>query len=157
MSATGKRYQRFGKFEFAIKVLAAFSALIPFLAGLLQLKETLKSPKMQLLFNDRKFFVAIAFGIAYAATNDISATAVAIVLALLIFDMGQEDPENDGDFSFGYGTVVGMTVQDASEKVKRVSPALNVVVVDDVQTPEVLGRFQIIRGSSGRVTGYVIG
>ena len=126
-------------------------------AGMLQLKESLKSPKMQLLLDDRRFFVAISFGIAFAATNDIGATAVAIIIALMIFDMGKEDDENDGDFTFGYGTVVGMDIEQAVAKINRVSPALNVVVVNEVQTPEVLGRFQLVRGSSGRVAGYVIG
>ena len=153
-----KRHNRFSNLQFAIKVLAAFSALIPFMAGLVQLKQSLTSPKMQLLMDDRRFFIAISFGVAFAATNDIAATATAIVLAMLLFNITQEDPDGDGDFSCGYGTVVGMDVNEAVSKVKRTSPALNVVKVkhDQVQPAGVAGRVQIIQ-TGQLVTGYVVG
>lgn len=81
--------QRFGHFDIVIKVVAAFAALIPFLGSLVQLKEKFAgSEKMQMMFDDSRFLLVACFGISYAATNDVPATLIAVVLANVILGVG---------------------------------------------------------------------
>ena len=84
--------QRFGHFEMVIKIIAAFASLIPFLGSLAQLKEKFAdSEKMKMLFDDPRFFLVTCFGISYAATNDVTATSIAMVLAYVIFEVGKAE------------------------------------------------------------------
>ena len=75
-----------------VKIIAALASLIPFLGSLVQLKEKFSdSEKMQMLLNDSRFFLITCFGISYAATNDITATTLARVLAYGIFEFGKAE------------------------------------------------------------------
>ena len=84
--------QRFGHFEMVIKIIAAFASLIPFLGSLVQLKERFSnSERMKMLLDDSRFFLVTCFGISYAATNDVTATSIAMVLAYVIFEVGKAE------------------------------------------------------------------
>ena len=69
--------------EFAVKIIAAFAALIPFLASLSTIRNDLKTHKRLLaLFDDRRIFAVICFGIAYSACSDVAASLIASGIVL---------------------------------------------------------------------------
>lgn len=84
--------RRHSKLVMVVKIIAAFAALIPFLGSLVQLKEKFSdSERMQKVLNDSRFFLITCFGISYAATNDITATTIAMVFAYSIFELGKAE------------------------------------------------------------------
>ena len=136
---------KFGQIAFAVKVVAAFSALIPFLGTLISLKQSLqgKNDTFLVFLTDPKFFTVTCFGVGYAACSDVAATTVAVVLALYLLSLGKEEALN-GSFTFGYDSLLKMNAGDAVRKLKATVPAMQPVVVKELSTLQQPGRIQLL-------------
>ena len=158
MVGTRKNFQKFYQIEFAVKVVAAFSALIPFLGALVSLKENLKdkNDKFLIFLNDPKFFTITCFGVAYAACSDVSATAVAVVLALYLLSLGKEEALH-GKLTFGYDSLLKMNADEAVRELKVTVPAMRPVVVKELNTVQEPGRIQLLVDDSSNIKAYRLG
>jgi hypothetical protein len=152
MSAS-RKFRAFGQIEFAVKVMSAFSAVIPFLGAVVSLKESLENERFKLLLTNRALFIANLFGIAYAACGDVSATAVAVVLVVYLMSLGHEEAMH-GSLTFGYDALLDKDAEEAARELKSIVPASNPVVVTSFDAQTRAGRVQLLANEQGKVVAY---
>lgn len=140
--------------ELIVKIVAAFASLVPFLASVESLKKTL-DPTMAMLLYDTRLFLVVCFGIAYSATGDVRASAVALALAVVLFGVGVGRPLY-GDFRLGYGTIVGMDVDSAIQRIQLISPSLVAEKREAFDPERVPNRIQVVHDKKNVVVGYKI-
>ena len=148
------RTPRVGDLEFVVKVIAASASLIPFIASIETLKKDL-NPGVGLLLDDPRFFAMTFFGVAYAATSDVRATAIATVISIVVLRTDQPPPRffqtiREGfthQFPLGYGSVVGLSVDDAARANRHDQPQSPPGEADSLDADSRPGRIQLMHGS----------
>ena len=153
MNARSRKFGVFGQVEFVVKVIAAFSAIIPFLGAVVSLRQSLQNDKLKALLTNRTFFVANVFGIAYAACGDVSATAVAVVFVFYVLSLGHEEAMH-GSLTFGYDALLDRDAEEAARELKTIVPASHPVVVTAFDAQTRAGRVQLLANAQGKVVAY---